>query len=126
MKHIPTIARCLLGLIFVVFSLNFWLGFIPVPPPPEDSAAAAFMGAIYASGFLTVVKILELLGGALLLAGRYVNFALAVLGPIVVNIVLYHIFILQGGYLMAVVVGVLAVVALAGRREFVNALCAPK
>jgi len=126
MKHIPTIARYLLGLIFVVFGLNFWLGFIPVPPPPEDSAAAAFMGAIYASGFLTVVKILEVLGGALLLAGRYVNFALAVLGPIVVNIVLYHIFILQGGYLMAVVVGVLAVVALAGRREFVNALCAPK
>ncbi len=126
MKHLPTIARYLLGLVFVVFGLNFWLGFIPVPPPPEDSAAVAFMGAIYASGFLTVVKILEVLSGALLLAGRYVNFALAVLGPIVVNIVLYHVFILQGGYPMAGLVGLLAVVALAGRREFVNALCAPK
>lgn len=122
MKHIPNIARYLLGTLFVIFSLNFWLHFIPIPSPEEGSLAAGFMGALYMSGFLTVVKLLELLGGILLLSGRFVNLALAVLGPIVVVIGLYHLFILEGGYPMAALLGVLAIVALSGRRDFVNAL----
>jgi putative oxidoreductase len=126
MKHIPTIARYLLGIVFVVFGTNFWFRFIPVPSPEEGSLAAGFMGALFLSGFLTVVKILEVLGGILLLSGRYVNLALAVLGPIVVVIVLYHLFILQGGYPMAALVGTLAIVALSGRREFINSLLSPR
>ncbi len=122
MKHIPNIARYLLGTLFVIFSLNFWLHFIPIPSPEEGSLAAGFMGALYMSGFLTVVKLLELLGGILLISGRFVNLALAVLGPIVVVIGLYHLFILEGGYPMAALLGVLAIVALSGRRDFVNAL----
>lgn len=82
MKLIPTIARYLLGLIFVVFGLNFWLQFLTVPSPPEGSLAAGFIGAIYLSGFLAVVKVFEVVGGILLLAGRYVNLALAVVGPL--------------------------------------------
>ncbi len=126
MKYIPLIARYLLGVIFVVFSLNFWLHFIPMPSPEEGSLAAGFIGALYMSGFLAIVKVLELLGGILLLAGRYVNLALAVLGPIVVVIVLYHLFILEAGYPMAGLLGVLSIVALAGRREFVTSLVSPK
>lgn len=126
MKYIPLIARYLLGALFVIFGLNFWLHFIPVPSPPEGSLAAGFIGALYMSGFLAVVKVLELLGGILLLAGRYVNLALAVLGPIVVVIILYHLFILEGGYPMAGLLGILSIVALAGRREFVTSLVAPK
>lgn len=122
MKLVPLIARYLLGVLFVIFSLNFWLHFIPVPSPEEGSLAANFIGALYMSGFLAIVKVFELLGGILLLTGRYVNLALAVLGPIVVVIVLYHLFILQGGYPMAGLLGVLSIVALAGRREFVSAL----
>lgn len=126
MKTVTTIARYLLGITFVVFSLNFWFKFIPLPAPEEGSQAATFMGLMIGSGYLVVVKVLELLGGALLLVGRYVNLGLALLGPIVVNICLYHIFILKGGYPIAVLVAVLAVVALAGRREFINSLMAPK
>lgn len=126
MKYIPLIARYLLGVIFVVFSLNFWLHFIPMPSPEEGSLAAGFIGALYMSGFLAIVKVLELLGGILLLAGRYVNLALAVLGPIVVVIVLYHLFILEAGYPMAGLLGVLSIIALAGRREFVTSLVSPK
>jgi uncharacterized membrane protein YphA (DoxX/SURF4 family) len=75
MKHLPTIARYLLGLLFLgllflVFGLNFWLKFIPIPSPEQGSLAAGFMGALYTSGFLTVVKGLEVLGAILLLAGR--------------------------------------------------------
>lgn len=126
MKYIPQIARYLLGVIFVVFSLNFWLHFIPMPSPEEGSLAAGFIGALYMSGFLAIVKVLELLGGILLLAGRYVNLALAVLGPIIVVIVLYHLFILEGGYPMAGLLVILSIVALAGRREFVTSLVSLK
>lgn len=126
MKHIPTVARYLLGILFLVFGLNFWLKFIPVPSPEKGSLAAGFMGALYMSGFLTVVKMLEVLGGILLLSGRYVNLALAWLGPIVVVIGLYHLFILKGGYPMAIVLGLLAITALAGRRDFITSLLAPK
>jgi len=125
MKHLPVVARYLLGLLFLVFGLNFWLKFIPIPSPAEGSPAAAFMGALYASGFLTVVKLLEVLGAVLLLAGRYVNLALAWLGPIVVVIGLYHFFLVKGGYPMTVVLGLLALTALtalAGRRDFLTAL----
>jgi putative oxidoreductase len=94
MKHVPTIARILLGLIFFVFGLNFWLKFAPIPPPPEGNAAA-FIGALYASGFLTVVKVLEVIGGALLLSGRFVCVGLTLLTPIVVCIALYD-FLLVG------------------------------
>lgn len=122
MKHLPTIARYLLGLLFLVFGLNFWLKFIPIPSPEQGSLAAGFMGALYMSGFLTVVKILEVLGAILLLAGRYVNLALAILGPIVVVIALYHLFIVKGGYPMVVVLGALSLTALAGRRDFITSL----
>jgi len=124
MKYIPLVARYLLGLIFVVFSLNFWLKFLPLPELEGD--AAAFMGALFASGYLTAMKILELFGGILLLAGRYVNLGLAILGPIVVNIVFYHVFLTQSDYPMAIVLGVLALVALAGRREFITSLLSAK
>lgn len=125
MKHIPTIARLLLGLIFTVFGANMWLHFIPIPPPP-DGPAKDFMFAIYGTGFLTVVKVLEVTGGLLLLSGRFTNLALTLLGPVVVNIALYHFFLVKGGYEMPVVLGVLSLVTLASRKGFISTLFAGK
>lgn len=126
MKLASTIARILLGLIFVVFGLNFWLHFIPTPPPAEGSPAAGFMGVMYPSGYLSVVHALELVGGLLLLSGRYVNLALAVLGPIVVNIGLYHLLLAKADYPLPALVGLLALVALAGRADFKRVLLSAK
>ena len=126
MNYITTASRYLLGLVFVVFAANFWLKFIPVPPPAEGSLAAGFMGALYMSGFLKVVKVLQLLSGILLLSGRFVNLALAILGPIVIVIALYHILLVKGGYPLAIILGLLAVTTLAGRRGFVKELLAQK
>lgn len=89
-------ARILLGLVFFVFGLNFFLHFIPQPPMPE--AAGAFAGAMFATGYLFVLlKVVEVASGLLLLSGRFVPLALALLAPIVVNIVLFHAFLAPAG-----------------------------
>ena len=96
-------ARILLGLIFLVFGLNFFLHFIPQPPMP--AAAGAFAGAMFATGYLfTLVKVIEVTCGALLLAGRFVPLALALLAPIVINIVCFHAFLAPQGMPLPLVV----------------------
>ncbi|MGA1539579.1 MAG: hypothetical protein ACO39C_04070 [Chthoniobacterales bacterium] len=124
MKHVFTAARILLGLIFLIFSLNYWLQFLPIPGQPEGSHGANFMGAIFATKFLTVVKILELIAAALLLSGRYVNLALTLLGPVIVNIVLFHLLVAPGNYGLTITISVLAVVTLVGQRNYLRAIFA--
>ncbi len=126
MKLASTIARYLLGILFLVFSLNFWLHFIPMPPPVSGTPAGDFSIILFTSGYLTVVKVLELVSALLLLSGRYVNLALAMLGPVVVNIALFHIILAKGGYALPAVIGVLALVVLASRQDFKAALLAAK
>mgnify|MGYP000406065349 FL=1 len=96
-KKLSLIAGALLGLLFVVFGLNFFLHFLPVPAAPEGSPAAAFMGAAYTTGFLTFVKVLEILGGVLVAVPKTRNLGLLVLGPIIVNILAFNYFIAGGG-----------------------------
>jgi uncharacterized membrane protein YphA (DoxX/SURF4 family) len=103
MKYLPTIARILLGLAFTVFGLNFFFHFIPNPPAPP--AAGAFAGALFATGYLfQLLKVLEVASGVALLAGRFVPLALAVLAPIIVNIIFFHAFLHPAGLLLPVVV----------------------
>lgn len=90
MKIVTLIARNLLGLMFVVFGLNGFLHFIPQPPPPIGTAGQ-FLGALGASHYMVPVFLLQLIGGALLLSNRFVPLALVLLGPIIVNILLYHV-----------------------------------
>ena len=97
-SKLTLIASILLGLVFVVFGLNFFLNFLPVPAPPEGSPAAQFMGAMFVTGMLTVVKVLEIAGGILVAIPRTRNIELLVLGPIVVNILLFNILIAPGGW----------------------------
>jgi len=124
MKHVFTAARILLGLIFLVFSLNYWLQFIPIPGQPEGSHGANFMGAIFMTKFLTVVKVLELVGGVLLLSGRYVNLGLTLLGPIIINIALFHLLVAPGNYGLTIVICVLALVTLIGQKDYFRTIFA--
>jgi putative oxidoreductase len=124
MKHIFTAARILLGVIFLVFSLNYWLQFIPIPGQPEGSHGANFMGAIFATKFLMLVKILQLISAVLLLSGRYVNLALTLLGPIIISIALFHLLVAPGNYGLTVVLGVLALVTLIGQKNYLRAIFA--
>ncbi len=88
-RYLPTVARIVLGLIFFVFGLNGFLQFLPMPPP--EGRAGAFMGALFATGYMfPLIKSTEVLAGLLLLSGRFVPLALTLLAPVIVNIVLFH------------------------------------
>lgn len=119
MKIAFTIARVLLGLLFTVFGLNGFLHFIPMQSP--SGLAGQYMGALFLSHYLVVVFLLQLIGGVLLLANRYVPFGLLLLGPVLVNILLFHSTMAPAGLPMALVATALWLVIFSGvRKAFVG------
>ena len=96
MKQSALAARFLLGSIFVVFGLNGFLHFLPLPSMPEG--AIAFFGALAKTGYLLPLLFgAQVVGGVLLLVGM-VPLALVILAPIVVNIVAFHVFLAPRDY----------------------------
>jgi putative oxidoreductase len=102
MRMVSTIARYLLGLIFLTFGLNGFLHFIPMPPP--TGIAGQFLGAIFVSRLYVVLFLLQIVPALLLLANRYVPLALTILGAIVFNILCIHIFMAPAGLPLALLV----------------------
>jgi putative oxidoreductase len=98
MKLLSTLASVLLGLAFITFGANFFLNFIPMPadPSPADAPHKLFMSAMFPTGYLTFVKVLEILGGVLVALPKTRNIGLLVLGPIIVNILAFHVFLTKG------------------------------
>jgi putative oxidoreductase len=105
MKIASVIARYLAGLIFLVFGLNGFLHFIPLPPP--GGIAGQFMGALYVSHYLWVIFAFQVIAGILLLVNRYVPLAVAVLAPVIVNILAFHVLMAPSGLPLALFVAVL-------------------
>ncbi len=99
-NKITIIAGGLLGLLFLIFGLNFFLKFIPMPPMEEGSPATVFMGVMYASGYLTFVKVLEIIGALLVAVPKTRNIGLLFLGPIIVNILAFQVFLVGGQALL--------------------------
>jgi hypothetical protein len=106
MKIAALIARLLLGLAFVVFGANGLHPFLPNPGLPPG-IPGQFAGAMIASHYMQVVAALQLLGGLLLLVNRYAVLGLTILGPIIVNILLFHILMLSMGISIALFITVL-------------------
>ncbi len=115
MKTFTSGVRILLGLIFVVFGSNAFLNFIPMPPPPAG-LAGDFMKAIFVSHYFYVVAVTQILGGLLVLSGRFTALGLLFLGPVIVNILCFHIFLNHEGWPLAGVVAVLALFLLWQKR----------
>jgi uncharacterized membrane protein YphA (DoxX/SURF4 family) len=100
MKIVTNIAGALLGLLFLFAGLTFFFHIVPMPPPPPaDSPAGMFMGALFPTGYLAFVKVLETLGGLLTAIPRTRVIGLFILGPIIVNIVAFGVFIVKGATL---------------------------
>lgn len=100
-------ARVALGLIYFVFGLNYFFPFIAPQPHPEG-VVAAFTGGLFQTGyFFPMLKGIEVIAGALLLAGFFVPISLAVLAPITVNIFLFHTILAPAGAPMGILLLVL-------------------
>jgi hypothetical protein len=105
MRTASAIARYLAGVIFLVFGLNGFLHFLPLPLP--DGVAGQFMGVLFVSHYLTVIFGVQLIAAVLLLTNRFVPLALAVLAPVIVNIICYHALMAPSGLPIALFVAIL-------------------
>jgi len=105
MRTVSAIARYLAGVIFLVFGLNGFLHFIPMPPPA--GIAGQFMGALFVSHYLAVIFAVQLIAAVLLLVNRYVPLAVAALAPVIFNILCFHAFMVPSGLPLALFVAIL-------------------
>jgi len=93
-RRLPAVARLLMGLLFVVFGLNGFLHFIPEPKTPMPEGAKAFAGALMQTNYMfAMVSGTQLLVGILLLSNCFVPLALALIAPVIVNIIAFHVFL---------------------------------
>ncbi|MEO7167806.1 MAG: hypothetical protein ABI787_05420 [Spartobacteria bacterium] len=106
MKIVIIIARVLLGLMFGVFGFNGFLHFLHLPPP-TNPAAIQFFTALSTTGYMQVVFAFQIIGGLLVLAGFFVPLGLAILAPIIVNILIYHACMVPTGLAPAIAATVL-------------------
>ncbi len=106
MRLAVTTSRSLLGLIFVVYGVNYFIPFVALPATSPEGTA--LLDAFTATGFfLPLLRITQLVAGTALLMNRYVPLALVILAPIVLNIVLYDIFLDLAGLPMGILLLVL-------------------
>jgi uncharacterized membrane protein YphA (DoxX/SURF4 family) len=125
MKIVFLIARLLLGLIFLVFGLNGFLNFLSMGPMPTG-LAGQFIGALFLSHYYWVVAALQIAGGLLLLVNRFVPLALVLLGPVIVNILCYHLFLNHSGAGLAAVVTILWFIVFYSKGQYFSGVFAQR
>ena len=112
MKYLPTIAGVLLGLLFVMSAVVVLFNLVPPPKEPMPEAATTFMTLFMSTGWMTFVKIFELIGGILVAIPRTRNLGLLVLGPIILNILAFNVLIMKGAGLMNPMTAIIVVIPL--------------
>ena len=114
MKIAAIVARYLLGLIFTVFGLNGFFNFIPATPLPP--MATQFFTVLITSHFMVAIFLLQLACGLLFLSNQYVPLALTLIGPIIFNILLFHITMDPGGIVRGAIATVCWLIVFASLR----------
>lgn len=123
MKTTVLISRIILGALYLVFGLDYFLHFIPYQPPLHTGAAGIFKAGLIASGyFYPMQKTLQVLGGLSLLANRYAVFSAVVLFPISLNVFLFHTILVPSGWLMGVLLLVPNLLLGYGYRKYYKAM----
>jgi hypothetical protein len=93
-RYLPAVARILLGLIFLIMGLNGFFYFIPAPKTPMPTEAMAFAMALDKTGYMNqLISATGIVVAVLLLLNIFVPLALAVIAPVIVNIIAYHVFL---------------------------------
>lgn len=112
------VARILLGLVFTLSGASVLL-VVGNPPPPPPGVAGTFQDAFFQSHWVVFVDLVEFVGGVLLLANRYVAFALILLAALLANIIYFHASMMPAGLPIALVLALLwLLVALQYRARF--------
>ena len=120
MRRVIHLARILLGLIFLIFGLNGFVRFIPVP------ALHPFVAILVASGYIYLIKTIEVAGGLLMLTNQCVPLALVLLGPDIVNILAYHLLLDHRNWPIALINLVLFLIVLWGYWQYFKPLLVRK
>jgi putative oxidoreductase len=124
MKTALKILTALFGLFWLVFGLNNFLHFFPVPEPSK--AGADFMQALENAGYvLPIVYVAQIVAGLMLLIRRFLPLALLLLAPVIVNILLYDIFLNPSGLVIGGVIGALYATLLFDHRYKFTPLLTP-
>jgi uncharacterized membrane protein YphA (DoxX/SURF4 family) len=97
MKIATKAVRFIMGLGFVVFGANILHPFLPQPPMPEGSLPAQFMTVMGPAHWMSLVGLFQVVGGALVLIGGTAPLGLALLAPVLVNILAFHALLMGGG-----------------------------
>jgi putative oxidoreductase len=121
MKIVALIARLLIGLVFLVFGLNGFLNFINMGPMPTG-LAGQFLAALAQSHYFQFIAAIQIIGGVLLLVNRFVPLALVLLGPVIVNILSYHVFLNPTGLPLALVVTILWFIVFYWHRQYFSGI----
>jgi uncharacterized membrane protein YphA (DoxX/SURF4 family) len=124
MKIVAIVARILLGLAFLVFGLNGFLNFMHGQLPP--GLAGTFLTTLVASHFVYFVAAAQVIGGALLLVNRYVPLALALLAPVLYNILAFHITMQPSALLPGLICSILWLILVWRLRDYFAPLLVQK
>lgn len=92
-KYLPNIAGGLLGLCFLAASVPVLFNLITLPKLPEGTPAWHFMEAFVPTGYIKFVKLFEFVGALIVMIPRLRNLGLLILGPVIVNIIAFHVLI---------------------------------
>jgi putative oxidoreductase len=123
MKIAIAVSRTLLGIGFIVFGSNILHPFLPMPAPPAGSLTAQFMGVMYPTHWMALIGLFQLVGGILVIVGRTAPLGLVLLGPVLVNILAFHILIMGGqGIQPGLVFSVLEIFLVYAYRDHFKAL----
>ena len=124
MRVLTAVVRILMGLMFFVFGLNGFLNFMPQPKMPENIMTV--MGSLKQAGLIDVAFGTQLLVGVLLLLNRFVPLALALIAPIIVGIITFHIRLAPPSIGMGIVVLVMELYLAWAYRNAFRPMLAPK
>ena len=124
MKIAIFIARILLGLLFLVFGLNGFLNFIHGPMP--TGVAGQYLAVMGGTLYIHFVFVVQIVGGLLLLSGQFVPLALVLLGPVIVNILLFHVSMQPSGLPPGLLATVLWFIVFFGVRKAFSGIFAQK